>query len=62
MRKNKLVWEPTAISIYLASSLLSVSSAATMQNESRYYNKLLDNDSSAELKSNSEAENISFNV
>lgn len=50
MRKNKLVWEPTAISIYLASSLLSVSSAATMQNESRYYNKLLDDDSSAELK------------
>ena len=62
MRKNKLVWEPTAISIYLASSLLSVSSVATMQNESRYYNKLLDNDSSAELKSNREAENISFNV
>ncbi len=62
MRKNKLVWKPTAISIYLASSLLSVSSAATMQNESRYYNKLLDNDSSAELKSNREAENISFNV
>lgn len=62
MRKNKLVWKTTAISIYLASSLLSVSSAATMQNESRYYNKLLDNDSSAELKSNREAENISFNV
>lgn len=62
MNKNILVWEPTAISIYLASSLLSVSSAATMQNESRYYNKLLDNDSSAELKSNREAENISFNV
>lgn len=62
MRKNKLVWKPTAISIYLASSLLSVSSVATMQNESRYYNKLLDNDSSAELKSNREAENISFNV
>lgn len=62
MRKNKLVWKPTAISIYLASSLLSVSIAATMQNESRYYNKLLDNDSSAELKSNREAENISFNV
>lgn len=56
------MWEPTAISIYLASSLLSVSSAATMQNESRYYNKLLDDDSSAELKSNREAENISFNV
>ena len=62
MRKNKLVWKPIAISIYLASSLLSVSSAATMQNESLYYNKLLDNDSSAELKSNREAENISFNV
>lgn len=62
MNKNILVWGPTAISIYLASSLLSVSSAATMQNESRYYNKLLDNDSSAELKSNREAENISFNV
>ena len=56
------MWEPTAISIYLASSLLSVSSAATMQNESRYYNMLLDDDSSAELKSNREAENISFNV
>ena len=56
------MWEPTAISIYLASSLLSVSSAATMQNESRYYNMLLDVDSSAELKSNREAENISFNV
>ena len=56
------MWEPTAISIYLASSLLSVSSAATMQNESRYYNKLLDDDGSAELKSNREAENISFNV
>lgn len=62
MRKNKLVWEPIAISIYLASSLLSVSSAATMQNESRYYNMLLDDDSSAELKSNREAQNISFNV
>lgn len=56
------MWEPTAISIYLASSLLSVSSAATMQNESRYYNMLLDDDSSAELKSNREAQNISFNV
>lgn len=56
------MWELTAISIYLASSLLSVSSAATMQNESRYYNMLLDVDSSAELKSNREAENISFNV
>ena len=33
-----------------------------MQNESRYYNMLLDVDSSAELKSNREAENISFNV
>ena len=33
-----------------------------MQNESRYYNMLLDDDSSAELKSNREAENISFNV
>lgn len=62
MRKNKLVREPTAISIYLASSLLSVSSVATMQNESCYYNMLLDDDSSAELKSNREAENISFNV
>lgn len=50
MRKNKLVWELIAISIYLASSLLPVSSAATMQNESRYYNMLLDVDSSAELK------------
>ena len=56
------MWEPTAISIYLASSLLSVSSAATRQNESRYYNMLLDDDSSAELKSNREAQNISFNV
>lgn len=56
------MWELIAISIYLASSLLSVSSAATMQNESRYYNMLLDDDSSAELKSNREAENISFNV
>lgn len=56
------MWELIAISIYLASSLLSVSSAATMQNESRYYNMLLDVDSSAELKSNREAENISFNV
>lgn len=62
MNKNILVWELTAISIYLASSLLSVSSVATMQNESRYYNMLLDDDSSAELKSNREAENISFNV
>lgn len=56
------MWELIAISIYLASSLLSVSSAATMQNESLYYNILLDVDSSAELKSNREAENISFNV
>ena len=62
MNKNILVWGLTAISIYLSSSLLSVCSAATMQNESSYYNMLLDDDSSAELKSNREAENISFNV
>lgn len=61
MNKNILVWGLTAISIYLSSSLLSVCSAATMQNESSYYNMLLDDDSSVELKSNRDAENTSFN-
>ena len=62
MKKNRLVCELTAISLYVASSLLSVCSAATMQNESSYYNMLLDDDSAVELKSNREAENTSFNV
>ena len=61
MNKNILVWELTAISIYLASSLLSACSAATIQNECGYYNMLLEDDSSVELKSNRDAENTSFN-
>ena len=49
MNKNILVWELTAISIYLASSLLSACSAATIQNECGYYNMLLEDDSSVEV-------------
>ena len=62
MKNNKFVCELTAISFYLASSLFSVCSAATMQNESSYYNMLLDDDSSVALRNSRIAENTSSNV